>query len=505
MNSTESSTLGPSADIPDKRLILLALACLVLSGVVFACRGLSAFQSAQISPGIAVTSGYEEESWFALWRGIQGQSVYGDPHRLPFASAYFNWLFYAVYQTPIASFAKDKGGEVIPLVGRLFSAAWALLGLVTLSALIRRILGHASWLPAAGLASLVFLGPLVGWWAHTVRPDIGALALETAALSVLLVSRPRHALIGGLFAAVLFYSAWAFKQTYVMGLGTALLFLAYRRDWRSTGLLVVVSLGLWVATFSLQSAAYRASFAANAITNVYYLSHGIRNFAEMLLKTAPLWLLVTGLIVRPRCATRAPARSLPSDAVRLGSLGLLVSLPLGFAASCKLGAASYYHLSALVMLALVASGLIATRPDGLKNRMLSLALLTGTGLQMLALTGFAGTIHLRAQSTRLDHLWSHWQHEPEPRFSHLTGFNLPWVSPNSPPLIVAYNYRLERAAGQPFERDGVGGLITEGYFRSLLLPDNTGGAYDGGSLVAYDRGETIDGLTIFRRKSTSLP
>ncbi|HEY8995999.1 MAG TPA: hypothetical protein VIM71_15140 [Lacunisphaera sp.] len=492
--STPSSGPAPFAS---KAVILSAAACLALSLIVFFCRGTAAFQAAHTAPGIAVTSGYEEESWFALWRAIHDQPVYADTSRQPYASAYFNWLFYATYGAVTGPFAVHRGDATIPAAGRVFTALWALAGGAGLLLLFRRIIGEGC-LPAAGLAAMVFAGPLVGWWAHTVRPDVAALALECSALVILLLRPLRHWLANALLPALLFYAAWSFKQTYVMGLASALLFLAVRREWPPTVVLLVTSLVLWAATFLLQGPAYRAAFQSTASTNVYFLSLGLRSLGDMLMKTSPLWLLIAALGLRNKAPAPVLNTQLPRDTLLLGSLGLLVALPLAFVASCKLGAATYYHFTSSAMLAFVASGLLATRRATAWP--LTAALLLAAGLQALALVGMAGQVSLADQSLRLSSLWTRWQTEPEPRFSHLTGFNLPWISPSSPPLVLAFNYPLDRERGRFFEHDGVGGLIAAGHFQSLLLPAETGDHYDGGSLRAYQRGITVGDMTLFRRK-----
>ncbi len=44
-----------------------------------------------------VTSGFEEESLYAMWKYLHGLPIYNDPHQIPFSASYFNWLFYGVY------------------------------------------------------------------------------------------------------------------------------------------------------------------------------------------------------------------------------------------------------------------------------------------------------------------------------------------------------------------------------------------------------------------------
>lgn len=496
MNSPPKPAPSRLDAAPGKAVLVTAGLCLAFSLAVFFTRGASAFQATHTAPGVAVTSGYEEESWFALWRTVHGQPVYADETRLPYASAYFNWLFYATYGAVAGPF----GDPDIAVAGRIFTALWALAGGTALWLLWRRVTGRGG-LVATTVAALVVAGPLVGWWAHTVRPDVAALALETTALTLLLLRHRRAPLTTALLAAVLFYAAWAFKQTYVTGLAAALLFLAVRRQWRPVLLLLGTSLLLWTATFALQGPAYREAFRSTARVNVFFLALGLHNLGDMLLKTSPLWLLTAAAGSGRRQPAGETTDQLPRDAVLLGALGLLVTLPLGFVASCKLGAASYYFFTATIMLTLLAAGFLATRRTPVWT--LPATFLLAASFHGLALFGLAGQVSLTAQTTRLTKLWTLWQAAPEPRFSHQTSFNLPWLSPASPPLVLAFNYPLNRQLGQPLEHDGVGGLIASGHFQSLLLPTDTGDRYDGASLEAYTRGVTIGDLTVFHRRPRS--
>src|SRR5260221_372440 len=46
---------------------------------------------------IIITSGFEEESLFAIWKWTRGIAIYQNPFAPPFAQSFFNWLFYATY------------------------------------------------------------------------------------------------------------------------------------------------------------------------------------------------------------------------------------------------------------------------------------------------------------------------------------------------------------------------------------------------------------------------
>ncbi len=492
------STSNPD-NVPDswsRLLTWIALVCVVLSCAVFLRRAHAAFEAASTAPGVAVTSGFEEESFFAVWRAGHDRPVYADATRLPFASAYFNWLFYSAYALPVRAAMPLTGDAGIPLIGRLVTAVGAIAGGIALLLLAQRVRSGQPAV-AAALAAFVFSGPLVGWWAHTLRPDIWALTLEMWALVALLLGYRRRPLGTAMVTALLFYGAWAFKQTYVLGLGAALLFLIYRRQWRPASVLTLASIGLWLATFLLMGTDYRTAFLHVATTNVYYPALGLRNLGDMLVKSAPLWLLLMPLLSRSGnspCDTSIP---LARDTRTLGWLGLLSTLPPSFAASCKLGATSNYYFTSLVMLSLLAIGLVALPGS---RRWAMPGLLAAAALQCLVLMGYAGKTDLADQTGRLTAIWRVWQEQPEPRFSSLTSLNLPWLNVGSPSLVIAFNYGLERSAGRSLEHGGLGGLIADGYFRSLLLPSDTGEEYDGASLRRYRRGTTSHGLAVFHRE-----
>jgi hypothetical protein len=481
-----------------RSVVPLGLLCALIAGLVFIERGVSAWRVANIAPGTAMTSGGEQESLFAIWRPVHGQPTYVNPTEVPYAAAYFNWLFYATYTQAAKVAVHSHGDAAIAKVGRLASSVGAVVGALLLFYLLRKA-RQGSVAIAAGVASFVFFGPLVGWWAITVRPDICALAFEAAATVLLLTGYSRRPTLTVLGAAVLFYAAWAFKQTSIAGLATALLFLLVRRQWRLVAILAATSIALWAITFVTLGSAYRSGVLHGGTVSNFNLAIGWMNLTEMLKKTFPLWVLAAPAIFhRGEEANDAP--SLEQDMRLWGRFGLLVTLPLAFAGSCKVGASSNYYFGLQFMLALLSTG---PARSGLVKMVTPAALSAAVALQFLVATGRLGSIDLLPQAREHAASWSVWKKEPEPRFSVATAFNQPWLNPGSPPFVLAFNYGIDRAAGRAFESGGIGGLIEAGYFRSLLLPAETIGTFDGGRLRLYTRGETIEGnLAIFRRTNS---
>jgi hypothetical protein len=403
--------------------------CICLSTSVFVLRGFYSWQAAAVVPGVAVTSGCEEETMFALWRKVHGQEVYGDSSRLPYASAYFNWFFYAGYGPVIAQVVSRQGDSSIPRTGRGLTAVGALLGGFVLFHLLRKASpGQDLW--AGALATTIAFGPLVGWWAFTLRPDVWGMTAETMALALMLCTYRQRPLTSTIASCLLFYLAWSFKQTFVLGLGTALLFLLVRRQWFSFLTLTLGSIALWVATFVALGANYRDAFQLSGYNNAFYFANGLSNLRDMLQKTAPLWLLAGTLLVSRRTPATAAESPFAADTLLLGLLGLCLTVVPAFAASCKLGAYSNYYFSTLTMLALVNGGLAATG-DKIKAGLFSFSLVAV--MQLMVLLGCVGSLNLTPQTNELAATWAAWHGQPEPRFSSVNAFNLPWLNQGSPP------------------------------------------------------------------------
>jgi hypothetical protein len=146
---------------------------------------------------MSVTTGWEGESLFAVWKLVEHQAVYADPHRIPFASSLYNWGFYYFYglaaEACLRLFHLDA--VWISTAGRIVTAAFTLAtGVIFFLAqkhFVRAGLfvnSRISW----AWCTIAALSPLAGFASISVRPDIGALAFESAGLYAILryVSKP---------------------------------------------------------------------------------------------------------------------------------------------------------------------------------------------------------------------------------------------------------------------------------------------------------------------------
>ena len=488
-------------DIPNKttRHLLLGLvvvASLALIGIT-AKRTVAAYTAASIAPGVAVTSGCEEESLFALWRVAHDQPVYRDTTAKPYAAAYFNWLFYQGYVVFAKITVKNLGDAAIPSIGRLVTLAGALAGATLLGVLGWRLLrptGLEPGLAGAFLGAFCFLGPLPGWWICTVRPDIWAMTFEALGLVWFLFfqrSRPLLALLG---SVVIFYGAWALKPNLIQALLATILYLFTQRRWLQGFALGASSVLLYAVTLLLLGPAYRQTLLEAMTASDFFLSLAGANTLSAALRVLPLIILCLGAMGMPR----SPSTAFASDLTRLGLIGLPLAFAMAFLTSAKSGAAPNYFLTSTLLLTLAALGLAASRTNPWP---LILSVGLAAGLELALLFGH-GRIDLQNESTVLAQRWQLWASAPEPRFSHDLRLNLPWLNPHSPPLVLAFNYPRDRLLQRKFEADGVGGLISQGYFASLLLPDDNTTSYDGALLERYERGPSATGYTLYSRRPT---
>lgn len=487
-----------------KLLPTLVIVCFALIAALAIRRFAAINESAGIAPGTAQTTGCEEESFFAVWRAARGQEVYGDTARLPFASAYFNWLFYRSYGVAVKPVIDRHGDTTLPFAGRMVTLAGALAGAGVLGWLFAAMLREQT--PAVralgvALALCVYFGTLPGWWAFTVRPDLWALALEGIAVTVFLTLYRARPTLATLLATLLCYAAWSFKQNFVGALGAMLLFLLAQRDWRKAALTSAVSVALWAATFYLLGPRYLEGIRSTTHAD-FFLGQGFDLAKHAALKLAPLIVAAPLVVAALRARSKAAAApSLTSDALLLGAVGTVLSVALAFPSSCKGGAASNYYFTPLLMSSLAVGAALARS----RTLLLPAAIAAMLALTLAApFTGRFGTLTLRPNALALAERWEVLQKAPEPRFSYDARLMVPWLTPKSPPIVLAFNYEWDRRHGRVFESGGIGGLLDKGFFASALLPAGTE-RWDGSDLARYAPTQQVGDMALHLRNDALPP
>ncbi len=469
--------------------LLAAILCLSLS----IHRGHQAWNAAHTPPGVVVTSGSEEEGLFSIWKVVHHKNLYESAYEIPYASAYFNWLFYRGYGIVTAPFVHNFGDAYILASGRLFTFLGVSLASLALFFFARRLRANeaASTQYAIGAFSiLVFMGPLTGWWIHTIRPDIWALTAECLGILYFLLTYRKKRGIAILSAGICFYLAWAFKHSYVQGLGAVVIFLLAERQWRWTFTLLAGISSAWILTILIGGAEYRSWLIEDVGNSQYALDHGLNNLWSAFIKMAPL-LIVFGVAI-----PFGIKNSLSSDTRRLVFYSLPLIFAFAFLTSSKIGAADYYYFTTSLIVALGA----------LTIDLRKITALFWIPACVLSVT-FSVILLSRPSPLQIESLqkrWSVWETTEEPRFSEDTRLNLPWLNPDSPPFVLAYHYYSDRNDGLEFEGNGIGGLIAQGYFSSLFLFGKPKDHFDGAALSDYIPITTIEGMTLYR-KITDAP
>lgn len=459
-------------------------------------------------PTQGLTSGAEYESLYVIWKVVHGLPAYADQSLIPFAGTFYNWLYYYFYGA-VASAVLSVGAlsdAFIPMVAKLTTLAGAVGGLTVSWVLSRRLLGPLSPMMAATVAAvwvLVFLGPLMGFWAMATAPDIWALTLDAASVLLFLTLYERFPRRAVAVFALLAYGAWSFKQMFVFSPGAVGLFLLSRRDWRGAGLLALLMIGAWATTLGLGTAAYDRMLFFGGSQVILSPERLLRNLANFAVKSAPLLLgaAAVAAVVPWRTVAVRPLLLVPA-------LGVVVAGLLSGTASAKLGASENYYFTLSFHLALfLLAGLAELERRGAVPRAVRLSLAGGwavTGVALLgALFGMAGTTSVRPIHDEAMQVSRCVGAQPGPVFVVNPMLALPWLIPSDPAFVPHWNYPLDRAAGVAMEGGGIGGLIASGYFGTLVLATGET-TFDGADILSrYRIGRSCGSLCLYHRREPS--
>ena len=440
-----------------------------------------------------ITSGDEQSSLLAMWKVVYGQPVYHDRFQIPYDSILYNWLFYVFYGTIIkielALFS--LGDAWIPTLGRMItlSAVAAIVFIAYrsfLRALDRRV--DEFRMLAAAFAIYVAAGPLIGFWAVTVRPDILAFAFDAASAAVFLAFYPRRRWTALLLFVGFSYLSWSCKQSNVYSMGAAGLFLLIRRQWVMAAALAAGMTAAFAVTLGVGSPTYVGNMLFSGYPLEFIASHGLDILKNWLSKTSPSLVLCVVVIVMTR-------RQLWSDLWRddtilFSALGVLMTGILAGVASIQSGSGENYYFMCTFYMAIFGIAMVGR---AVPQSRLPMVLIVNTvgwisliAAIMFPLSGKAGVVDVRDHARIYDKIPACLVGLPHPMFSDSTILSMPWITGNLDPFVLSYTYQKERAMGKIFAENGVGGLINKGYFPVLILSQNTDSPeYDGASLAAY--------------------
>jgi hypothetical protein len=412
------------------------------------------------------TNGGDALVLYPVWKAMHHLPVYDWPLSYPFTLSLYNYLFYYSYGWFLRFIHAPDPATMTR--GGLLTLAFVLLGAVAQGSVVRRYLnlrGLASALAFLFALSLWVCTSLVGSWPFTVRPDLPAAALVMCALWAVL-ARPRFAYV---YAGILFYLAWSFKQSDVLILAAVCLCLLGGREWKPLLQLAGVFALLAALTIFLGTPQYRYNTLAAPAVSAYSLRHLFEMAPKYLI--ANLYWVLAPLAFLPAFAARRRDRTL-----RLLFVALVVSLVFGVTAMDKVGALDNYLFEALVAGSTLLNIATWQIPGKFVTALIVfgcaqpayqvLAMPSGTehphrfGIVRLATARqYAEAVVLRDRLTAM----------PKPLFTTSTVFSLPWFSNDdqAPALVVDHIYH---DATRAQCSDGcVEGMLARGEIPTVML------------------------------------
>lgn len=416
-----------------------------------------------------ITSGGEPESLFALWKGINGLVVFRDFHLVPFAASYFNWAFYYCYGQLLSllQYLFGFSDAWIPTVGRLITLVGVFSTLYILLAIQKLLTSAKVSLTALYYFLIVTIGPVVGFWAITVRPDIWATTAELFAIWALLWAHLRRKPVGYLLFVFSCYLAWSFKQTQIVILVTGCLWLFYEK--KSQLALLLMSLFALTAglTVFLGSAEYRYLLIFSQSEMGFSAQLGVTNLVQSYLLTLPMTIMGWIALLQQK------KKKDKANPQLLLKLIVIFSGVVATVTATKLGASLNYFFTHLAVLSVLAASLSISEMSRRHKYILGGGIIVLTSLTIAISLGKVGKVSLRDQNVILTQIRNCVTQLPQPvltydQYDHYS--SLPWINPAQLNFVRAttYGYVYQYPDKHSFQYGGIDGLINQGYFQSIV-------------------------------------
>jgi hypothetical protein len=476
VKSIETQSTDSSLGISNTRVAAVLL-FVILNLSVFLERLVSVLRYGSLFPFDSV------QPIYAVWKAVHHLPVYEWPLAYPYSLALYNYLFYYSYALPLRLIGETGAG--IMTWGRMFTPVYAIMGaiaqwkLVQYSLNLRGIRSALSFIFALGLWLCT---SIVRYWALSIRPDMGAIALIMIAL-YMIVRQPRF---GFAYAGVLFYLAWSFKQTVVFAFVGVCLFLLLHKRWRDLTLLVTVLAALVAATLLLGTPEYRFDIlVAPRLVKEFSISWALQVAPKTLLANA-YWILAPAVLL----LSAGPHRN--NDMAYILSIVFVVALIGGLASMTKVGGWDNYLLEAFV----VGSTLLQIAIFTVPGRFVSALVLYGCILPAIqAVTIPSGTqMHTFGTvgiATKADYadavaLRDRLAQMKKPAFSTDPMFSLPWISNDNHAPALVIDSLFYDAMRTRCQNGCVEGLLQHGDIPTVVL-QSSGDPYQNSLSPKYEK------------------
>lgn len=448
-----------------------------------------------------ITSGDEQSSLFSIWKYANGFTVFVDPTRSPYSMSFFNVLFYFSYGEWLSFWQAQLGlsDAWLPTITRTFTllgilTGWALLT-ITLRSISQEFDSRCDSLPgpvALLCAAVIFIGPLMGFWAFTVRPDGWAFVFEVFGVLILIKTYGRNKNLAVTLTATAFFIGWMFKQSAISAVCGVGLFLLFEREWRVLLLYCFVFLGLCFSVIFGGDDVYRQSLFFSKIDLVYSPMHALKVWANAAAKTLPICLpLLIGIYALVRDAGFRK-RFLSKWICRFFLFGLIASGSVILVLSLQDGSAENYTFAPIMFAAgFLLSSLLCMPESPVLLKVLRRTWVGAATLHvvlcLLVVTGFTGVVDAASKNnSTLVSTAKCINKLQKPFFVQDTYLSLPWMTESAEPFVLSFLYDRARKNNIPLQQGGIGGRIQAGGFATLVLSTNMrGDGYDGANLKNY--------------------
>ena len=402
---------------------------------------------------------------YAVWKAVHHIPVYEWPLSYPFSLAPYNYLFYYTY----AYFLRSVGatGADIMTWGHLFTLIFPIMGAIAQWKLVQHYLNLRGLRNALALlfaTGLWFCTSIIRYWALAIRPDMGAIALVMVALYIV-VRRPRFAFV---YAGVLFYLAWSFKQSVVLAFAGVCLFLLFQKRWHDLSVLATVFAALIAATLFLGTPQYR--FDTLVATRLYGFDI---NYA---LQIAPKTLVSNAYwVFAPFALLLAAGCRKTDNTIRLLTVVFALALAGGLAGMTRVGGWDNYILEAFVAGSTLLQIAVFTTPGKFVSALAVFGCIipaiqlatapSGPHLHTFGTVGVATPAEYADAVALRDRL----AHLRKPILSTDPVFSLPWFSSDNRAPALVIDYLFLKATRARCQNGCVEGMLQRGEIPTVVL------------------------------------
>jgi hypothetical protein len=423
------------------------------------------------------TSGYEEESLYALWKYLyRPQEVYSDFHNMPFAASYFNWLFYSAYGefTKICIAIFGLSDEWIPQIGRIFTLLGCLVGII-FSKQILQLLCPKIGRTSLAIAAYIFFSPLVGFWGITVRPDLWAVVFEVMGLYYFLRLEKNFPLLGAVIFALFCYISWSFKQSHIGLLLGICLYLFFSKRVAELCIIILANAIMYAITIYLfRGTDYLYMILTSQAKMPMILWLSVKIYLSAIIKSPLTLLATTMLLIYALINRKINFSSIDRFKKVKPFLFIFISyLIITIVLSMKSGASDNYFIGYSIFSTFLLVLLIEYL--GWKDRFVIYTITICSLIAILGITlvlfGFQGRINLNDLNIQNIQIKQCVKHLKMPIYVNSGYGSLPWINLGSPSFVLAATYFYKDKYGDNFENNGIEGLINQKYFHSILIPN----------------------------------